>query len=101
VCNTSGAEVANEVDVGGATLPNGLLSETTFGLADASALDVATTIWGVAMEVRSTNPARPPFSNIHERGWHRGTETVRVLIVFEVMSFRPGASLEVVDLVVR
>jgi len=90
-----------EVEVGRATLPNGILSETTFGLANTDAIEVTTTPYGVALAVRSTDPTRPPFTNRFERGWHQGAEEVRVLIVFDVAAFRPGAGLEVVDLVVR
>jgi hypothetical protein len=90
-----------EVEVGEATVPNGILSETSFILATPDAHAVTTDPNGVWLEVRPSDPGRPPFENKYARGWIDGVEPVRVYLVFTVLSFEPGARLEVVDLTVR
>ncbi len=89
-----------EIDVGSAVLPNGILSDARFSLADPStrAFTVAD---GVRLEVRSKDPTRPPFDNAYEHGWYPGAEDVKVHLVLNVTSFTPGAQLQVRDLVVR
>ena len=89
-----------EIDVGEATLPNGILSDARLSLADpfTRAFSVAQ---GVSLEVRSLDPSRPPFVNVYEHGWYPGTETVEVFLVLDVTSVTRGAMLEVRDLVVR
>jgi hypothetical protein len=49
----------------------------------------------------AVDPNAPPFDNYYIRGWHEGTETVDAVLVFEVVSFEPGATLELRDIVVR
>ena len=88
------------VDVGEATLPNGILSNATFGLANASPSDLLITADGVALGVDSLEGG-PPFVSIYEHGWHAGTERVRATLTFTVESFQPGAVLEVIDISVR
>lgn len=90
-----------DVAVGEATIPNGILSESTFVLATPDALSVTTDPSGIWLAVRPVDPGRPPFENIYARGWIDGTEPVQVSLVFNVVDFTPGATLEVVDLVVR
>ena len=55
----------------------------------------------VTMVIRSTDPSRPPFQNIYERGVWDQPETVRVLLVFDVTETSPGASIHVTDVLVR
>ncbi len=89
-----------EIDVGRATLPNGILSDARFSLADRYTRAFSLS-GGIRLEVRSLDPSRPPFDNIYEHGWYAGTEEVAVYMVLDVTSVTPGASLEVRDLVVR
>jgi hypothetical protein len=89
-----------EIPVGRAVLPNGVLTEASFGLRDlkTQALAVRDAVW---LDVRPIDPDAPPFDNYYMRGWHKGTETVEVVVVFDVVSFEPGATLELRDIVVR
>jgi hypothetical protein len=89
-----------EVSLGRAVLPNGILTQARFGLRDlkVQTFSVADAIW---LDVRSIDPDAPPFDNYYVRGWHEGTETVEAVVIFEVMSFEPGAVLELRDVVVR
>ncbi len=89
-----------EIDVGRAILPNGILSDARFSLADPSTRAFAVAS-GVHLQVRSLDPSRPPFFNVYEHGWYPGTEAVEVFLVLDVTSVTPGAMLEVRDLVVR
>lgn len=88
------------VVVGEATLPNGILSDATFGLANASPSDQLIAAEGVALGVDSLEGG-PPFVNIYEHGWRPGTERVRATLTFTVESFEPGAVLEITDISVR
>jgi hypothetical protein len=89
-----------EMRLGQAVLPNGILTEASFGLHDVKiqSFTVADAVW---LEVRPVDPNAPPFDNYYMRGWHEGTETVDAVLVFEVVSFEPGATLELRDIVVR
>lgn len=92
---------AYEVVLGDAVLPNGILREATFGLADPTTWTVSTTPEGIWLAVESKLADRPPFFNIYEHGWWPGVEPVRVVMQFEVVLFDPGATLDVVNVVVR
>jgi hypothetical protein len=89
-----------EIEVGRATLPNGILSDARFDLADRFTR-AFTVEGGIRLEIRSLDPSRPPFENVYEHGWYPGTEEVEVYLVLDVVSFTPGAALQVRDLVVR
>ena len=86
--------------MGRATLPNGILSDARFTLADVHTRTFQVED-GIRLEVRSLDPSRPPFDNIYTHGWYPGTEDVEVYLVMDVTSFTPGAMLQVRDLVVR
>lgn len=91
---------AYSIVVGDAVLPNGLLTEATFGLADESPTDTLVTPEGMSLVIRSLDGGAP-FESIYEHGWHTGTERVRATLVFEVESFEPGAVLVATDIAVR
>jgi hypothetical protein len=85
--------------VGRASLPNGYLAEAQFALADPWPSDVLFT-WGISIEVRPV-AGGPPLRNQYEHGWHEGVEEVEATLVFDVAWFLPGASIPIIDLVVR
>ena len=89
-----------EIDVGHAILPNGVLSDARFSLADPFTRTFAVA-QGVSLEIRSLDPSRPPSENAYVHGWYPGTEAVEVFLVLDVTTVTPGAMLEVRDLVVR
>ena len=89
-----------EIDVGRAVLPNGVLSDATFSVADPRT-DAFRVSGPIRLDVRSLDPSRPPFENLYAHGWYPGTEEVEVFLVLDVTSFTPGATLRVRDLVVR
>jgi len=43
----------------------------------------------------------PELMNLYEHGWHEGVEEVEATLTFGVSWFKPGASITVVNLVVR
>jgi hypothetical protein len=88
-----------EVLVGDVGLPDGYLSERRGALADTR----PTKFWiddGIRLEVRPTEPGRPPVGSIY-RDPYDGVEQVRVFLVFEVVETSPGAVLQVRDILVR
>jgi len=85
--------------VGTALLPNGYLAEGDFGLADPWPSNVLLN-GGVILEVRPTAGGDPLF-NLYAHGWHPGVESVTATITFGVAWFEPGATLPLVDIVVR
>ncbi len=88
------------IPVGEAVLPNGILTEATFGVEDESPTDLLVAPEGVYLEVTSLEGG-PPFVNAYDHGWRPGTERVRVDLRFTVESFDPGAVLVVTTIVVR
>ena len=91
---------AYSIDLGQAVLPNGLLTEASFQLADDAPTNLLVTPDGMKLAIASLDGG-PPFENAYVRGWHEGTERVSVTLTFTVDSFDPGAVLQVLDLVVR
>jgi hypothetical protein len=90
----------HEVELGHATLPNGFLAEATFTLADI-APDGVVIPEGIHLVVTSTDPSRPPFGNVYERGRFPGVEDVVGTLVFDVVEAPPDAVLQVREVVVR
>ena len=89
-----------EIDMGRATIPNGVLSESTFTLADIHTRTSRSRTASGSKFVLSIRHGHP-FENIYLHGWYPGTEDVEVYLVMDVTSFTPGALLQVRDLVVR
>jgi hypothetical protein len=85
--------------VGTALLANGYLAEGDFGLADAWPSNVLLAS-GITLEIRPTAGGEP-LRNLYEHGWHAGVESVTATITFDVAWFEPGASLPIVNIVVR
>ncbi|MGH2476179.1 MAG: hypothetical protein ACRDIL_13040 [Candidatus Limnocylindrales bacterium] len=90
----------NEILLGDARLPNGLLTRADFGLVDTWPPDVSIVDGRVTLEVRSRLDGKP-IENIYAHGWHPGIEDVEAILVFEVFWFEPGATLTIRDIVVR
>lgn len=88
------------VAMGEATLPNGILSEASFDLGPTTPAELLVAEHGVTLTVESL-AGGPPFENAYEHGWRRGVERVHVALEFDVDEFAPGATLEVLGLVVR
>jgi len=87
--------------VGEARLPNGILSEASFGFADPWPAGVSIASGVVSLDVTSLEPDGLPFRNVYEHGWREGLERVEVTVRFEVIRFEPGAVLSLTDLIVR
>ena len=88
------------VDLGNATLANGILTDASFSLADVHPTTWSTTEDGVRLVIESLDGG-PPFSNIYEHGWRPGVEQVVAKAVFEITSADPGAIMQIRDVVVR
>jgi hypothetical protein len=89
-----------EVRLGTAVLPNGILTVAHGQLGDPWPDLVRFSSAGISLEVRSLVHGRPPFSNSYEHGWWPGTEEVEVFLVFEARHVEPGATIEIRNLVV-
>jgi hypothetical protein len=87
-------EGPQEVDIGEGSLPNGVWTIGTFDVAEPWPDDVAFRDASVVLEVRSLERGGKPFENMYVHGWRDGVERVRAVIRFDVLWFRPGATLE-------
>ena len=90
----------HDVELGRALLANGFLDKASFTLADP-APDGVSIPDGIALVVASTDPSRPPFGNVYERGTFPGVEEVVVSLVFDVVAAPPDTVLQVRDVVVE
>ncbi len=90
----------NEIVLGEARLPNGLLTTADFALVDAWPSDVSIVDGRVTLEVRSRLNGKS-IQNIYAHGWHTGIEAVDVVLVFDVFWFEPGATLGLRNVSVR
>jgi hypothetical protein len=90
----------HDVALGHAHLANGFLDTSSFTLADP-APDGVSIPEGVQLVVASTDPGRPPFGNVYERGIFPGVEEVAVSLVFDVVAAPPDTVLQVRDVVVE
>jgi hypothetical protein len=90
-----------EVVLGEASLPNGILTATSFEFADPWPSDVALADGTGFLEVRSLEPEGKPFDNYYMHGWGPGVERVEAVVRFDVLWFRPGAVLGIRNVVVR
>ena len=90
-----------EVSLGKASLPNGILTEAWFEFDETWPDDVALAEGLGLIEVRSLEPDGKPFDNYYLHGWRQGIERVEVFLVLDVLWFQPGADLTIRDVVVR
>jgi len=90
-----------EVDIGTAVLPNGILTEATFRIANESQDGFLIDPGIVRMELRSSEPGRPAFDNIYSHGVSDGPEEVHVFLVFDVVETSPGSMVTIADVIVR
>lgn len=89
-----------EVLLGTAALPNGVLTVARAELADAWPDGVRFSSLGLQLVVRSLDAGRPAFTNLYEHGWWPGTEEVEVFLVFDVRHVVAGASIVIRNVVV-
>jgi hypothetical protein len=92
---------AYEVDLGEGSIPNGILTRTSYTLGDDWPDHATIQDYAVRLEVRSLEPDGKPFQNYYAHGWRAGTERIRAVLVFSVTRFDPGAVLDVRDVVVQ
>lgn len=90
-----------EVALGQGSLPNGILTEASFGFLDDWPEGVRISGGHVLLEVRSLEPDGKPFDNYYSHGWREGVERVDAVLVFEVDRAEPDATLIITDVVVR
>jgi hypothetical protein len=91
---------AYSVDLGNATLANGILTDASFTLADVHPTTWSTTEDGVRLVVESLDGG-PPFLNSYDHGWRPGVERVVAKAVFEISATQPGAVMPIRDVAVR
>lgn len=87
--------------VGEGSLPNGILTEVAYVMADAYPIDITFAGGGPYLEIRSLEPDGRSFDNVYTHGWREGLERIEAVLVFEVRRFDPGAVLAIRDVVVR
>lgn len=87
--------------VGEGSLPNGILTEVAYVMADAYPTNITFAGGGPYLEIRSLEPDGRPFDNYYTHGWREGVERIEAVLVFEVRRFDPGAVLAIRDVVVR
>jgi hypothetical protein len=85
--------------VGRALLPNGLLRDSAIEITDPWPTDVHFS-GGIFLEIRPVDGS-PPLANVYEHGWRPGVEEVEATLTFSVSWFKPGASITIVNLIVR
>jgi hypothetical protein len=85
---------SQEVVIGEGSIPNGVWSVGTFDFADAWPDDLALRDADVVLELRSLERDGKPFDNAYIHGWRDGVERVQAVLRFDVLWFRPGATLE-------
>jgi len=89
------------IAIGEGSLPNGIWTAGEFRFADPWPEDLALRDATVVLEVRSLERDGKPFDNYYLHGWRAGVERVRAVLRFDVLWFRPGATLEIRNVVVR
>lgn len=89
-----------EVRLGAARLPNGLLTAAEFELVDTWPEGLSIVDGVVHLEVRSLETGAVLW-NVYEHGWREGTERVEAVLVFDVFHVDPGAVLSIRDVVVK
>jgi hypothetical protein len=90
-----------EVPLGEGTLPNGIWTSGALEFAKPWPDDLALRDAIVELELRSLEPGGKPLDNAYEHGWRDGVERVKAIARFDVLWFRPGATLELRDVSVR
>lgn len=90
---------AYDILLGPAVLPNGILSDASFTLADLHPTTFGVTMDGVQLRVISRD-GRGALKNLYAHGWRKGVEHVEVRVTFTVTSFQPGAVLQLRDVAV-
>ena len=84
----------HEVVLGEGTIANGIWSVGTFEFADTWPDDVALRDANVVLALRSLERDGKPFDDFYVPGWRAGVERVQAILRFDVLWFRPGATLE-------
>ena len=86
-----------EIEAGVAVLPDGYLSQLSLSLANGTdgSYDA-----DIRVELRATPTASPEPMNRYERGVMPGRHVVHVFVVFDLFAVRPGAVMQIRDLVV-
>lgn len=90
-----------EIALGEGSLPNGVWTAASAEFVDGWPDDLALRDAMVLLEVRSLEPDGRPFENAYRHGWRPGVERVRAVVRFDVLWSRPGATLELRNIVVR
>jgi hypothetical protein len=90
-----------EVVLGDGSLPNGIWSSATIDFAESWPDDLALRDAVVVLELRSLEGDGRPFENAYAHGWRPGLERVSAVLRFDVLWFRPGATLELRNVSVR
>ena len=89
------------IELGRGSIPNGRLTESTYGFADERPAGVTIMEHGPRLEIESLEPDGKPFFDVYEHGWRPGLERIVVYLTFHVDAFEPGAVISLRGVVVR
>lgn len=90
-----------KVSLGEASLPNGVATSASFAFVDTWPLDLSLDGGAAQIGLRSLEPDGKPFQNYYEHGWRPGVERAEAVLAFDVLWFRPGATLAIRDITVH
>jgi hypothetical protein len=88
-----------DIPLGTADLPNGVLSQASFDLAEHHQAGFLLGDSLVRLVIR--DPGGHELANVYEAGWTPGIVKVSVSLVFDVIEVDPGTALHVRDVLVR
>jgi hypothetical protein len=89
-----------EIPLGEGSIPDGVWSTGTLDLTDTWPDDFALRDGQVVLELRSLERDGRPFDNYYVHGWRTGVEHVRALLTFDVLWFKPGATLDIRNVII-
>jgi hypothetical protein len=81
--------------LGEGSLPNGVWSTGSFEFVDAWPPDLALRDGTAVLTLESMERDAVPFDNYFRHGWRPGIERIRAILSFEVLWFKPGATLQI------
>ena len=89
----------NEVALGTAVLPNGVLVDAALELAETR--QVGFLLDGSVVRLIVRDPDGRELRNVYATGWTPGTVKVSVSLVFDIVAAYPGTTLHVRNVLVR
>ena len=90
-----------EIVLGAGSLANGILEQSAMTIANLHPTDFLLSGGGAALQITSGAVDGRPFDNYYAHGWRTGVEPFTARIRFEVLSFEPGARLQITGIAIN